>query len=686
MEMPKVSYIKKRFNYDERLMIYNLLGEVIEKATNNIQSKMDRIEKNLVRYIVDHWNNIATKGINKVLDVNSLGDQSKLYTNKDLDRTMFVLDSRFKNIEKDLKKRLKKDMEEIYSLNLKMFSDKYGSKKINIQKAKFTKADQYIIDNVSRLELTAIGDHYPKNLKPNVSKLIKQGVIEKGLNKAQAGEFLKINLTKKLGGNLAVPPSVKAQGQASINAYFKNLSATNVTVAQNFGQINFMREAGIKSYIWRSVIDNTTSEICLQMNGRIFEVQQAFNQMEKMLEVDSVEQLKEVAPFKRNLNEFNIKEGQGLDNPKVSETLVKAGITMPPVHMACYDSETEVYTENGFIPFSNVVLGEKCLSLNPVDQNLEWVENIGVIKKHYKGDMFYLTNGQHSLDMLVTPDHTMFYYKRVDHGKNGRSLDYYFNSVKEFQHAGSEAKLLLSSNWKGEDVEKIVIDDLVLDMKHFCEFMGYYLSDGSVRNDYISIAQIDKSGYIHERLSKMNFRNVTRTKDKIHVYDRNIGKYCKQFGKCNDKFVPDVIKNLSPKYINIFLNAFILCDGHIAKKTYFKNNEFDGGRVYYTTSKRMADDIGELLIKVGKSCSYTLRKTKGNIHKFNNGHYIINHDIWDIREVNSQYRYAKKQIWVKNYDGYVYDISLPKYHTLLVRRNGRVCWGSNCRSMVEPYF
>lgn len=38
------------------------------------------------------------------------------------------------------------------------------------------------------------------------------------------------------------------------------------------------------------------------------------------------------------------------------------------------------------------------------------------------------------------------------------------------------------------------------------------------------------------------------------------------------------------------------------------------------------------------------------------------------------------------YNDYVYCIELPKYHTLLVRRNGKVCWCGNCRTTTIPYF
>ena len=38
----------------------------------------------------------------------------------------------------------------------------------------------------------------------------------------------------------------------------------------------------------------------------------------------------------------------------------------------------------------------------------------------------------------------------------------------------------------------------------------------------------------------------------------------------------------------------------------------------------------------------------------------------------------------KDYNDYVYDVEVDKNHTILLRRNGRVYWGSNCRCTIAP--
>jgi len=140
---------------------------------------------------------------------------------------------------------------------------------------------------------------------------------------------------------------------------------------------------------------------------------------------------------------------------------------------------------------------------------------------------------------------------------------------------------------------------------------------------------------------------------------------------------------MSPKNIRIFLDAFNSCDGSLKKATEFKRGNFEDTKMYYTSSPQLASDLGELLIKVGKSCSYYLNKCAGKEKEFKNGTYTINYDGHKITEINSEFR-VPRIVNRLPYNGIVYDLELKKNHIMLVRRNGKVVWGSNCRSELQP--
>jgi len=475
------------------------------------------------------------------------------------------------------------------------------------------------------------------------------------------------------------------------------------------------------------IVHNTA--LCLSLNQREWQLTDILN---KFAEVDNLElpsddykesinRLKEAHPFFR-FDTIAAREGKdsiykvdregnrdyikgsrfaydsdtGKYRPNVSDdyvgNFIEAGIPCPPLHNFCYQIDTEVYTKRGWLLFKNLKDNDLILTLNPETKDLEWSKIIRQISYKYNGKMILFTNNQHSLDLCVTPDHQHFYYKRVDHATKGRWMEPIFANFEQLKKSGSEVMFYISSEWKGEDKKYIEINGLKLKTEDYCRLMGYYLSEGSTKkvrsnsgNYYAQIAQEKFINKMYEDIKDIGLKNITKTKDKIHIYDIRFGNYAKQFGYSYEKYIPEEIMELSPNYIRIFLDAYNLGDGSIFInnnfKDYRKDIKFKELKNYCTSSKKIANQIGELILKVGKSPSFRKEMVKGKKQKFRNGIYIINHNIYIINELSSKYRKPRiiKEI---DYNDYVYDIEVEKNHTLWVRRNGKAVWSSNCRSWL----
>jgi hypothetical protein len=68
-----------------------------------------------------------------------------------------------------------------------------------------------------------------------------------------------------------------------------------------------------------------------------------------------------------------------------------------------------------------------------------------------------------------------------------------------------------------------------------------------------------------------------------------------------------------------------------------------------------------------------LFKKKGKV-------YTSKHDILWVNVLRSKYNLREKmKERVIHYEGYIYDVELERNHTLIVRRNGKVCVSGNCR-------
>lgn len=350
-------------------------------------------------------------------------------------------------------------------------------------------------------------------------------------------------------------------------------------------------------------------------------------------------------------------------------------------HPQCYDELSEVLTRRGWQYFKDVKETDSIFSLNPETRVPEWVGIDMVFSRDYKGQMVRFSN--RSLDCLVTPDHEMLYLKKSDGSIARRTADEYTKGMGAFYRG---------CDWTGEERESITIGGQTFGFDAFAEFMGYWLSDGSLIRDYqIKIAQQagDQNRPNIERCIERMGLKAGGTSQSVDCYSKDLNRYLKAFGKAVDKHVPEVIKTASKRQIQIFLDAFISCDGHIKKAKPFvgsrgtlctpRNNE----RTYYTTSKQMASDIGELILKIGKRPSFRVDKVAGKEHQFRNGTYTINNDSIVISECNALTSTVFDKSY-EEYDGTVYDVTLERNAIMYIRRNGKCFWGSNCRCHAIP--
>ena len=345
-------------------------------------------------------------------------------------------------------------------------------------------------------------------------------------------------------------------------------------------------------------------------------------------------------------------------------------------HPNCYDNKTQVYTDDGWKFFKDVN-GEKIFSLDPKTLVPEWQDYVKKISYHYDNEMYkYKSN---SFDLMVTPNHSMFI------GFNGKE-----NGKKKIKYRLEEAKdcpknflQLRTVNWRGT---KLKYDD------DFIKLVGYFLAEGYV----------DKSGYskkvvICQSKEKEMIENLLgmgfyRNGDRLLKTDRVLFNYFKDFGKANKKEIPSEFMGASQRQIRILLDAFRLGDG--STRTQEKKGIKSIEKIYFTSSVRLAEQIGELIIKVGNYSSFRFEKRAGKEVEHKNGVYKTKTDMWIIRENSSKHSYFNSnpstkhrgiQLKKVDYNGFVYDVELPEHHVLLVRRNGKIAWSGNCRHRLLPY-
>ena len=352
-------------------------------------------------------------------------------------------------------------------------------------------------------------------------------------------------------------------------------------------------------------------------------------------------------------------------------------------HANCYKAGTEVFTKDGWKEFKDVKDTDMIYTLNPGTKELELSPVSARMAYHYQGNLIRFYN--RSLDLQVTPDHRMIYLAKSD----GRVMD----DKTAGNYSKNNGGMYRSCEWKGNSAREITIGNHAIDMMLYAAFMGYYLADGSYTRKYaMTLAQ--KQG--HDVLNRRRIEHYLKRMPfdvKVHDYgfwftDRSFWEHVQPLGRSVEKYIPDTIKEASPDIIRIFLKAFGSCDGSVRKGRSFignRGNEFipqEPDRIYFTSSRRLADDIGELILKLGKRPSFHTKDMRGK-HQFPNGEYNINHVMWIIRECRSKTTtvFDKEEI---PYNGMVYDLEVAKNHTLYVRYNGKCVWSSNCYCRAVP--
>jgi phosphoribosylamine-glycine ligase len=353
--------------------------------------------------------------------------------------------------------------------------------------------------------------------------------------------------------------------------------------------------------------------------------------------------------------------------------------------MGCYDEATEVLTKKGWRFFHDVTTEDEICTLNPKTEEIEFQRPSAVVSYSHHRKLVSIRN--RTLDILVTPDHNM-YVKSQQNARMGRDV-FEFVKAKDLQ---SRCMIKRTGKWVGVEEENFVLPSVEIGMmvgggrallSESCEveipmdrwlaFFGIWLSDGAARQAGPShqVAITQKKGLdpsrIRSLLESLPF-GFSEGKDSFYCSDRQLCSYLRQFGEAPEKFVPDFIKGLTPRQIGIFLDWFAMGDATLVR---------NGHRIFYTSSRRLSDDIQELLLKIGRLGTIKTRRGRGRLRTADR-HAVASPVQYEVHE-----RVRRLGSWlderdrrIVDYTGKVYCATV-KNHVMYVRRNGKAYWCGN---------
>jgi len=214
---------------------------------------------------------------------------------------------------------------------------KKAASKVNKTDFVMNKIDTEVVGALSENGPYWIGDFYSTHLSERIAEVGYQAGVETGLAPKDAAKQLDSALKKEFartGGPSTYESTVPARFAGRIDQYNQIVVSNVAQRARVYSGVASMHDAGIERYVFSAVMDERTTEICQEMNGRVFTVAQGMKHLEAVAEADSPEAFKNAHPWPANAEAVRAIAGTG-SLTEQSDNLAQAGIPMPPLHGHC---------------------------------------------------------------------------------------------------------------------------------------------------------------------------------------------------------------------------------------------------------------------------------------------------------------------------------------------------------------
>lgn len=340
----------------------------------------------------------------------------------------------------------------------------------------------------------------------------------------------------------------------------------------------------------------------------------------------------------------------------------------------CYSDDTEVMTSDGWRLFADLTGDEQVLSLNPDTHVAEWSDHTPAPPNDTYTEMIHFWSSKD--DILVTPGHNM-YAASLRRGPGPLPCDsdtysYKFDLIPAEQLEDRKTfSFTRTARWLGEYVPEVTLVSHRFPIETYARFMAWWLAEGCVTQNSaqswsVMVSQsrtanpdkwVECQKVIDEVCTILGV-SFYEHQNGFTFYHKHLGMYLSNFGNSFSKFVPDLLKESPPDVIRVFLEVYMDADGCDGRKS--------GNQIYYaTSSEQMADDLGEMLVKVGHMPSYRTHHSPKSGRR--------NFLIYQTTSKTSTRRHVDRV----PYSGKVYCTTLDKNHIMLTRRNGKCTWQGN---------
>jgi hypothetical protein len=328
---------------------------------------------------------------------------------------------------------------------------------------------------------------------------------------------------------------------------------------------------------------------------------------------------------------------------------------------ACYDDQTEILTENGFIKFSELKENTKVAQYTDKGE-IEFVIPLKIYNSKYNGKMIQFSKGKRNyVDLLVTPNHRMI-------RKNRKNGEISFFEAGDFLDKGYYASNnFLISGKKIGNKEFTDLDRLKIAFQADGSFPSrkeeYNGNNNGTKPIRFSLKKERKQNRLENILNNLSYKfQICYGKNKRDGYKGywipSSEEFYKDFGWIK-------LEEISYEWASAFMEELPYWDGHIIKD----KNVF----TYCSTNYNCISKVQEIAILCGYKTHFFQYKDKRENRKICYSLVIHRNKDWVSGE-----DITRKEV---DYDGEIYCVSVPST-MIIVRRNNVVAICGNSEHSV----
>ena len=321
----------------------------------------------------------------------------------------------------------------------------------------------------------------------------------------------------------------------------------------------------------------------------------------------------------------------------------------------CYDSDTEILTEDGWKFFPELNENDRVAVLHPDSGKIVYEVPQRIIRKEYEGPMVRIQ--KRDVNLLVTPDHKMWARPRVQGGFGDPVLvaaeEFYNRSYKVPASGGEREGISIPS-------EK-------------AELLGFLLADGYCKGITISV-RLRKGRKIAYLQSLVSTREVPRLGEASTFYlpalDPDIVRIARlTYTSDGDRTIPrEILNTWDSDSIRSFLHGYIEGDGYR-----------HGNRVTMSTvSDQLRDDLQEAGLLAGMNIQFSRTQyDRESAYGSRPVHFL---SVYTDRNSETRVGWTSeersKEVTTEHYSGEIHCVTVSS-GIVYVRRGGKSLWCGN---------